>query len=388
MKNITGPPVEGDDFFGREKELNFADKHIQKGNSLILAAPRRIGKSSFGKKLLAQAAKKGWNTLELNLEEITSEEAFVRLFVEKLEQQSWWTRFKKKSSERLDKLLSNIKTSIEVEGVTSSFEWKSQKDSVYDKLKQLLDHQEDTLIMVDEVTILLNSYLEDKVSGLKNVTFFLNWLRSFRQVSGTKIRWIFCSSIGLENFTNVHQLSYTLNDITPFPLGAFSNSTSIQLLEELAASDELEIPEDLFHYMIERLGWLLPYFLQILHYKVNYLVQIQSLPLNKATIDKAYKALISENYLNTWDERLKDYKDWESKARTLLNYLCQNPNSTSRSNLVSVLNTKISDPEEAAEATARLLKMLINDGYLFEQTGKYTFRSPLLRDFWYNRFVK
>ena len=50
--NIIGPPVEGENFFGREKELDFAWNHIKKGNSIILSAPRRIGKSSFAKKLL------------------------------------------------------------------------------------------------------------------------------------------------------------------------------------------------------------------------------------------------------------------------------------------------------------------------------------------------
>jgi uncharacterized protein len=32
--------------------------------------------------------------------------------------------------------------------------------------------------------------------------------------------------------------------------------------------------------------------------------------------------------------------------------------------------------------------MLTNDGYLIEEDGLYQFRSPLLRDFWFNRFVK
>lgn len=32
--------------------------------------------------------------------------------------------------------------------------------------------------------------------------------------------------------------------------------------------------------------------------------------------------------------------------------------------------------------------MLQNDGYLIEVQSKYGFRSPLLRDFWYNRFSK
>ncbi len=89
INNITGSPVEGENFFGREKELEFAWNHINKGNSLILSAPRRVGKSSFAKKILTLAKSKGWNTLEINLEEIKSEEGFIKIFIEGLKNQTW-----------------------------------------------------------------------------------------------------------------------------------------------------------------------------------------------------------------------------------------------------------------------------------------------------------
>ncbi len=388
MNNITGPPVEGDDFFNREKELDYGWKHIQKGNSLILTSPRRVGKTSFAKKLLSIAEAEKWNVLEINLEEITSEEAFVRLFVEKLESQNWWTILKKGSAEKIEMLLSSIKTSFEYEGVKGSIEWQKEKESVYDKLKQLLDHTENTLIMIDEVTILLNSYLKDGEEGMKNVVYFLNWLRSFRQVSKTKIRWIFCSSIGLENFANFHNLSYTLNDVTPYPLGAFNKETSTRFLEKLASGGTLELPTEIKEKMISKLGWLLPYFIQILFYKVNYLVEVNQMDLSEETIDKAYELLIDENYLNTWDERLTDYRTDEEYARLLLKRLCKNQKGESRSLLIAGLHSKLPDSDKAEQLTAKLLKMLINDGYLIEDSGKYLFRSPLLRDFWFNRFVK
>lgn len=118
------------------------------------------------------------------------------------------------------------------------------------------------------------------------------------------------------------------------------------------------------------------------------MVAIQSLPVNKTTIDRAYQQLIKENYLNTWDERLKDYQEMEFSARTILIQLCQHPKGDSRNILTDVLNSKINDPTKAEMQTAKALKMLMNDGYLIESNRRYMFRSPLLRDFWYNRFVK
>ena len=92
INNITGSPVEGENFFGRENELKSAWTHIKKGNSLILSAPRRVGKSSFAKKLISYAEEENWNTLEINLEEIQSEQKFVELFVEKQQAENWWKK--------------------------------------------------------------------------------------------------------------------------------------------------------------------------------------------------------------------------------------------------------------------------------------------------------
>ena len=120
VNNITGSPVEGKDFFGREKELEFVWKHIQKGNSIILAAPRRVGKSSLAKKVLSEASENGWNILEINLEEVKSEEDFVKKFIEELTNKDWWSRVVRKSESKISEILESIKPSIEYEGATAT----------------------------------------------------------------------------------------------------------------------------------------------------------------------------------------------------------------------------------------------------------------------------
>lgn len=389
INNITGSPVEGKDFFGREKELEFVWRHIQKGNSVILAAPRRVGKSSLAKKVLSEANKNGWNILEINLEEVKSEEDFVKKFIEELTNRDWWSRIMTKSGSKITEILESIKPSIGYEGATATLEWKSSKSDVYENLKKLVDHEKETLIMVDELTVLLSSFIEnDPIEGKKNVEFFLNWLRSFRQVSGTKIRWIFCSSIGIDNFTSQHNLSYTFNDVDPYPIGAFKREKAKELLLELAESDKIILSDEVIDYKLDKLGWLLPYFIQILFFKFYHLVQVEDREIAIETVDEAYNLLISEKHLNTWDERLNEYNQLEVYARELLKRLSNNKSGESRSVLFSFLNTKIKNQEKTDSILSKLLYMLQNDGYLIEEELKYTFRSPLLRDFWFKRFSK
>lgn len=47
MKNVAGPPVEGEDFWGRETELQMLVDLLQEGRSVLLVAQRRIGKTSL-----------------------------------------------------------------------------------------------------------------------------------------------------------------------------------------------------------------------------------------------------------------------------------------------------------------------------------------------------
>jgi len=98
MKNIIGPPVEGEDFFGREKELNYVWQQIKDGNNFIFPSPRRVGKTSFALKLLEMAKKEGWDVISMNLEKINTELSFTESFVEVLKKQSTWEQIKEKGN--------------------------------------------------------------------------------------------------------------------------------------------------------------------------------------------------------------------------------------------------------------------------------------------------
>lgn len=90
VKNKIGPIVEGSDFFGRVEEIENAWDLLANGNSLILAAPRRVGKSSFSKKMIKIAKENGWNIVDINLEGIDNEVDFIDTFIFQLEKNKWY----------------------------------------------------------------------------------------------------------------------------------------------------------------------------------------------------------------------------------------------------------------------------------------------------------
>lgn len=387
MKNKTGPPVEGADFYGRDKEIEYVWQRILDGNNIILPSPRRVGKTSFAKKMLAIAQKNGWDTIEINLEHVHSELDFIGLFVDELKTLSWWERVKDRGT-KIAEQIKSLKPTFSYEGAVVSLEWQSQKTDIYKELRALLNHQKDTLIFFDELAVLLNEIVKQE-NGAQNVESYLHWLRSLRQVSGTKIRWIFSSSVGIENFTFAHRLSNTINDVTPYQLKSFDRETSIGLIRQLEQGANIEFDAAIREKVVDRIIFCLPFFLQIVFEKMTALIKIEGAATDLALVDKAYEAIIEESYLNTWIERLKEqYGNFEVDAFLLLKHICQETEGSKRDNLLQILSAKYSDNDKAEDILSTLLYMLQNDGYLMGEGGRYYFRSPLIRDFWYNRHVK
>ena len=389
MKNKVGPPVEGEDFFGRKKELQFAFNQIEDGNSLLLAAPRRVGKTSFAKKLIVMADARSWRILEINLEGIKSEPQFIKTFIKDLQKKTWWGSLSKAIRNNIGSLLEQIDVSIEKDGLKGSVAWKAKRKEVFEKLENLFEHNKNTLIMIDELGVLLNTYGEDVETGITNAESLLNWFRSLRQKSETQIRWIFCSSIGIKNFTNRHNISYTINDIEPFKLKTFDKPLAKGLIEKLAESKGFELTDIIIEKMLEKIDWYLPYFVQLLFKEIHRLNQVEELPVDKKLVDVAYESLVKNQYFDTWDERLKYYYEVEITSRKILNRLCQNPEGESRKLLFDLIH-QASDPrEETEKELGQIIGMLTNDGYIYQhQNEKFLFRSPFLRDYWYNKFIR
>jgi hypothetical protein len=230
--------------------------------------------------------------------------------------------------------------------------------------------------------------LESSKEGLKDVEFFLNWLRSFRQVKNNKIRWIFCSSIGIENFLSIHGLSNTLNDVDSFEIDELKGDEPKGLLYALGESKNIIFKDEDSSHFLSKLGWALPFYIQVLFSEIYNLKEIEEREINIDLIDDAYQKIIGKQYFNTWDERLKEYGDLEFFIRLILKRLCHNKDGEMRGTLHSILYSETKDSHKADEILSRVLQILINDGYAMKkEDGKYIFRSPLLRDFWYNRFI-
>lgn len=385
ISNKIGPPVEGEDFFGRAKEIRKANRLLDSNHSLLLSAPRRIGKSSLAKRLIEEKKKQGWKCVYIDLEETTTEEGFLHMVIEAFKKNGVWKQFAEEMSKGLASVIERIEK-VSVGPVDFNIGKKEEQENLYKNLKELIKHDEDTFIVVDELTLFLGILNKSK-GGAEKVAFILNWLRSLRQVSQTNVRWLFCGSVGLRNFTSAMNLGYTINDLTEFGLDELTREEAVGLLIGLCQSENIEMSEALVDYTLDKLHWNIPYFIQVIFSK---LVEDYDNGISKESIDAAYSKLCSENYLSTWSERLSEYGEYEVPARQILKSLSAQPAGMGRDAMLNILMTgqDISKVEERDYTLSKVLEMLENDGYILKKDSVRTFRSPLLRDYWFNKFVQ
>jgi hypothetical protein len=380
MKNIVGAIVEKENFFGREREIKHAWELLNNGHSLLLAAPRRVGKSSFASKMKEVCDGNGWKGFYMDLEKSKTEMDFIKRFLTVLKGESWFEKFKADHF-KVDHLL--------IKGTVIDWSVVIKENDVYQKIEKVLPYGEDTLIVLDELTIFLDNLLaNNETENLGSVSSFLYWLRGLRQEHvGSRIRWIFCSSVSIRNFAHKYNLSGAFNDMEEFLIDELKGEEPALFVKELAKSKKMVFPDEEIRYLLDKLEWKLPYYIQLMLKEIGDVAESKT--VSKRTIDLAFKNATSPKSIrfNTWIERLKNYGEDKPYALLLLKECAKVKSGQSGEILLTLIYNRVNDKCRAEDILNRLLLMLENEGYIMRMRGKYTFRSPMLREFWFNRYV-
>lgn len=385
ISNKVGPPVTGEDFYGRTKELAHAHEYLDTNHSILLSAPRRIGKSSFAKRLVEDKESAGWTCVYLDLEGIQSQEEFLNILINKFDKSKIWNHAAEVAGGFINSIIEGVKG---IGPIKLDFHRPEGSQNLYTSLSDAIDHTNDTLVVIDELPLFLN-IIDKEDPSHKNAGFLLNWLRSMRQVSGTKIRWIFCGSVGLHNFTSMRNLSMTINDMVSFDFDALSKEEAEGLIIALSESLDMPISEDTVKYILEKIEWYIPYFIQLLFTTIKNYPEAKK-GISHQMIDKAFDYLAHTNDLSTWYERLAEYNGFKEGAELLLNALSMTDNGMSRVELLEIFAQFINEPVAKANTKFSLiLNMIEHDGYIMRVNGGIRrFHSPLLRRWWFSKFVE
>jgi hypothetical protein len=238
--------------------------------------------------------------------------------------------------------------------------------------------------MIDELPTLVLFLARQDPSGAR-VRAFLQWFRNVRQLPRDveKLRFILAGSIGLDNVTRRYRLSDTINDLRDWRLGPFSLGDADHFLTELARTYQLDLDRELRMAICDHAEWLIPYHLQMIFGALR--EQCGRNRPTRALLDDAIEALLARKaYFTYWDERLHDTfgKPEDDLARTILAACARDPQGVTRKILQDSIAPSLPTERERIAATAWIVDVLGNDGYLVHEAGRSRFRSGLLRRYW------
>jgi uncharacterized protein len=402
LKTI-GSPVKGDRFWGREQEVALFIADLDEGAHILLVAQRRMGKTSLMYEVSRQIQDR-YLCLHVDLQSAQSAaDAIAELSAETSQDQRLWTETKKIFGNilaalpvKVDSLqLAAIKMTLRT-GLTSG-DWREKGDRL---LEVLASSDRPVAIFFDEVPILVNRLLKGSdfiitPERRQQVDEFMSWLRASSIKHQGQVRIVLTGSIGLEPILRQAGLSATINTFTPFDLSYWSIETARGCLEALALNYEVVFETGAIDRMLEKLGVLVPYHVQMFFDSLERQRKLSSVnAVSVALVDEIYQTKMlgvrGQSNLSHLEERLKLVLgtvlyplalDLLTEAAVVG---CLTPVAVNILGREAAL--ELSEGGTTIEACREILMVLEHDGYLQQSDDGYSFVSKLIRDWWQARY--
>ncbi len=389
LQSSLGQPAEGKKkFFPRDKITKKILRQLEKGENILLSAPRRIGKSSILKDIVRNQSKQEIVKYMIVQSVNSQEEFFKKLYNELIEDKEIFEgveRYLKKASSTLRSYASRV-SGVSLDGITVN------PDEVIDyyeeciKLIASFKTDKKIIIFIDEFPDALNNILE------KDEALAINFLQQNREMrekfSDNNLQFVYTGSTGLKNVVRKFKKLDLINDIQTIKVPPFSDDEARKLIQRLILGyqeeiKEFDIDEKTITYILKVITWKLPYYMQIITDGLFEFYEDNEVRIDKSVVDLILNELVKSksahsDYFENWKDRLsRAFKgDEHSLAIEVLNFIAKNDvidfaefcDLASKHNITDFKYT---------------LDVLEHDGYISENNKKYGFNSILLKNWWF-----
>lgn len=386
-KVIVGQAVRGSDYYLRPGIIDDLIIHLEKGSHILLAAPRRIGKTSIMFYLLDNP-KPEYLIKYLITQSVNNENEYYKRIYKKVVEilkgsEGLWSQAKVLiKSKRI--------SGITVEGITIDNVEINYYEELLLLLKSLELGSQKLIIMIDEFSETLENILKDE--GEKKAVQFLESNRDFRQIPELhkKVQFIYTGSIGLENIVARLNKINTINDLYPYEVKPFTDEESKDLIGRLIDGSDLVMDEAQRDNVISEIEWAIPYFIQIIIDEIDK-IEWEADENNKRIVNHE---IIKQSVRNSLENRTY-YEHWLSRLRIAFKgdeykFVLELLNTISEKQFIhknDIVNLSIK--YQVQDGYREILSSLIHDGYInnLKNSGEYRFNSPLLRKWWFEKVL-
>jgi len=385
MKITTGQAARGENFFKREILINKLWRKIDSSSSIIISAPRRVGKTSL-MRYIEDNAKGNYYVVYVITESVYNENKYYKEIVKAILN---CDSIKKRGIviNSIKDVAKNIFKSIDEVGIDTVKFSRNIEFNYYEKFIEIMrtidleGHK--LIIMIDEFAQTIENIKQEE--GISHAVHLLQSNRSLRQNGdiNSKFQFIYTGSISLEGIARRMDASKFINDLDILKVTPLSEEEGKSLVYELLKGLNFTMDEETINHLLNEIKWLIPFYIQLAMDKIQDIYDEENLThIYNKSVDIAIKRMIEENNkFSSWHERLKVYKNNDYKfIMEVLNIIATKQTKNITYNEIYDLAVKYNLEETYKE----LLNTLIDDGYINKDEEKriYTFTSPILRIWW------
>lgn len=396
LNNQVGPPVRGDDFFGREGIVNLISTKLRTTN-ILLAAPRRFGKTSVMYRLM-DAPQWEYKIVHADVEHVCDPADLLIKLVEQFARDSALSKILdtvtwipkqgfglfKKHIQEIELVKVKIKMKDEI-----ATKWQAHGDELF---KKIADSPTPVIFFLDEFPVMIDRMARMNDAKRQEVITLLRWFRALRQAPGqTKVRFVIAGSIGIDRVLNELGEIASINDLEKIKLDPFPKQVAEAFLDKLSQQANLPFSSPCKRRILQVIGEGVPYFIQILFSEIVKAQAQSPTQLTPGLIEKIYRDKVlgvdCKSYFDHYFGRLHGYylPHQEKALKRILRELAVVSDLTQDA-AYQLYKGEVSQPSH--EEFSRLMTDLENDFYVgFDSRGrKYSFACKVLRDWWLRHY--
>ncbi len=379
MKNSLGNPARGEAFYPRETEVRKIYRVLDKGTSIYLSAPRRVGKTSILKHI-EEFPQEGYFFIYAITESVDSENEFFKIIFEALIRSEAIGKLSKLYDSikgGIESVLGRVKTVYHVEirekGETDYFQILTD---LFENIKPEFGH---VVILIDEFPQTIQNILNRE--GNNAAEHFIQKNRELRHHRHVldKIHFVYTGSLSL--FPMVEKVTEltAVNDLRTVEVAPLSLGEAQDFLTRLLEYDKVSLVEPLIRYVLEKMGWLIPFHLQLIAQEiVDVFEASEGESITEESIDQAFDQIV---HLRNKPQ----FEPYFARLSALFkgneyNFVFDVLEFIALQDTISIDRILDFGVKHSVEETRRIMDILEGDGYLFKSDEKiYRYTSPILQ---------
>ena len=397
MQSVTGRPVSGDDFFGREPELRILKARVHDRNHVLLTGQRCMGKTSLARELGRRLGDEGWTFLFTDVAGATCPEDVVTRIAEAAYpvrplRSRFLAGLQRQCADHAGES-SAAAFGVKFRAALNAGNWRRRGEELF---RCCAAHDKPVLLVIDELPIFLRRLLRES-GGAQQVDVFLSWLQGVVQALGRDSPALIVSgSIGLAPLVARLGIPARIKHLDPFRLDPWDRDTSVECFRRLAQSYDLPIEDGVARAACDTLGIGIPHHVQSFFGRLrDFAAKRQRERLMAADVGVAYCTELlgpsGQNDLGHYETHLREVL--EDHNHTLAMEILAEAATRGGFGLdarrcLVTLHSRLHD--DVPHRIEEVLDVLVHDGYLEASSDSrsphFGFPSRLLRDWWSARY--